>query len=168
MTEGNEDKKISTLEYNSRTVYDCFSNPFTSDFGSPSMHLPLTTIDDRPPPHKRSRYAPDLLPAAISVASEDSVSNLTKNSDSPDILLKNVPKTIHVLNKDVPLKGRVHRGYCCRKHGRKKCYKKTRFYCSTYSDEDKKFYYCQGFSNISLVTRTSFSEHKHSMSLGYG
>ena len=29
--EGNEDKKVSTLEYNNRTVYDCFNNPFTAD-----------------------------------------------------------------------------------------------------------------------------------------
>ena len=50
VAEGNEDKKISTLEYNNRTVYDCFNNPFTADCGSPAMHLPPITIDDRPPP----------------------------------------------------------------------------------------------------------------------
>ena len=50
VAEGNEDKKISTLEYNNRTVYECFNNPFTSDCGSPAMHLPPITIDDRPPP----------------------------------------------------------------------------------------------------------------------
>ena len=47
--EGNEDKKISTLEYNNRKVYDFFNNPFTADCGRPAMHLPTITIDDRPP-----------------------------------------------------------------------------------------------------------------------
>ena len=50
VAEGNKDKKISTLEYNNRTVYDCFNNPFTADCGIPAMHLPPITIDDRPPP----------------------------------------------------------------------------------------------------------------------
>ena len=55
-TEGNVDRQISTLEYNNRTVYECFNDPFTSDFGIPDMHLPPITIDDRPHPHKISRY----------------------------------------------------------------------------------------------------------------
>ena len=50
VAEGNEDKKISTLDYNNRKVYDCFNNPFTDDCGSPAMYLPPITIDDRPPP----------------------------------------------------------------------------------------------------------------------
>ena len=50
VAEGNKDNKISTLEYKNRTVYDCLNNPFTSDCGSPAMHLPPITIDDRPPP----------------------------------------------------------------------------------------------------------------------
>ena len=54
VAEGNKDKKISTLDFNNRTVYDCFNNPFTADCGSTDMHLPPITIDDRPPPHKRS------------------------------------------------------------------------------------------------------------------
>ena len=29
VSEGNVDRNISTLEYNNRTVYDCFNNPFT-------------------------------------------------------------------------------------------------------------------------------------------
>ena len=77
-------------------------------------------------------------------------------------------KTIHVPKKYVPVKGRVHIGYCCRKHGRKICYKNKRFYCSTCSDEDKNFYYCQDFSKINLPTRTCFLEHQHYISLGYG
>ena len=83
------------------------------------MHIPHITIDDRPPPHKMARYAPNLLPATISVASEKSFSNFTTPSYLPDILPTDGPKTLHVLKKDVPVKGRVHRGYCCRKHGRK-------------------------------------------------
>ena len=51
---------------------------------------------------------------------------------------------------------------------RKRCYKNKMFYCSTCSDEDKKFYYCQGFSKISSVTRTCFLKHQHYMSLDYG
>ena len=45
VAEGNKEKKISTLEYNNRTVYNCFNNPFTADFGSPAMHPPPITID---------------------------------------------------------------------------------------------------------------------------
>ena len=33
VAEGNMDKKFLTLEYNNRTVYDCFNNPFTADLG---------------------------------------------------------------------------------------------------------------------------------------
>ena len=138
VSEGNVDKKISTLEYNNRTVDDCFNNSFTGDCDSPAMHLPPITIDDRAPPHKRARYAPDLFPAAISVASENSVSTLTTPSDSPDILPADDHNTLHVMKKDKPYSVRVKRGSCYRKHGRKICYKKTRFYCSTCSDEDKK------------------------------
>ena len=54
--EGNKDKEISTLEYNDRTVYDCFNNPFTADCGSPAMHLPPITIDDSSRPNKRAWY----------------------------------------------------------------------------------------------------------------
>ena len=111
VAKGNEDKKISTLEYNNRTVYECFNNPFTADFGSPAMHLPPITTDDRPPPHKRARYAPNLLPATISVASENSISTLTTPSDLPDILPTDSPKNIHFLKKGLPVKVRVHRGY---------------------------------------------------------
>ena len=111
VAEVNEEKKISTLEYNNRTVYDCFNNPFTADCGSPDMHLPTITIGDKPSPHKRALYSPDLPPAAISFASKNSVSTLTNPSDSPDILPTDGPKTLHVLKKYAHLKGRFHRGY---------------------------------------------------------
>ena len=117
VVEGNKDKKISTLEYNNRTVYECFNNTFTVDCDSPALHLTPITIDDRPPPPKKARYAPNLLPATISVASENSVSTLTTPSDLPDILPYYGHKTIHVLKNGLPVNGHVHRGYCCRKHG---------------------------------------------------
>ena len=76
------------------------------------MHLPPITIDYRsPPPHKRVRYTPYLIPAAISVASENYVSTLTTPSDSPDILPTDDPTTLHAMKKDVPLKVRVSRRY---------------------------------------------------------
>ena len=66
---------------------------------------------------KRARYAPNMLPATIYVASENSVSTLTTPSDLPDILPTDGQKDVHVLKKGLPVNGRDHRGYCCRKHG---------------------------------------------------
>ena len=63
VTEGFLDKKISTLDYNNRTVYECFKNTFTADFGIPDLHLLPITIDDRSCPHKRYQYT-TYLPAA--------------------------------------------------------------------------------------------------------
>ena len=83
------------------------------------MHVPPTTIGDRPCLHKRARYTLDLLPDAISVASENAVSTLTTPFDSPYLLPSDDPNTPHVINKYVPLQGRVQRGYCCRKYGKK-------------------------------------------------
>ena len=81
------------------------------------MNLPPIIIDDRPPPTKRARYAPNLLPATISVASENSVSTLTTTSDLTDILPTDGQKNVHVLKKGLPVNGCVHRGYCYRIHG---------------------------------------------------
>ena len=117
-----------------------------------------------PPTHKRDRYTPDMLPASISVASKNSVSTLTTPSDSMYILPTDDTDTLHVMKKDAPYSCRVKIGYCCRKHGQKRCYKKTRFSCSTCSDKNKKFYYCHGFSRINSETRTCFLEHKCYMS----
>ena len=91
------------------------------------IFLPSPLMID-PLPHKRSRYTPDLIPTAISVDSENYVSTFNTPSDSTYILPNDDPNIIHVMKKSIPLKGRLHRGYCCRKHGRKICYKKTRFY----------------------------------------
>ena len=106
------DKKISSLEYNNRTVYGCFNNPFIADCGSPDFFLTPITIDDIPRLHKRSRYTLDMLPAAISVSSENYCSNLTTPSDSPDLLPTDALTTLYVMKKYVPLKGSVNIGYC--------------------------------------------------------
>ena len=131
------------------------------------MYLPPITIDDNPPPpppHKRAQYAPDLLPAAISVASENSVSTLTTPSDSPYILPTDDPNILHVVKKSVPLLGRVKIVYWCRKHDQKRCYKNTNFSCSTYSNKSNKFCYCHRFSSINSETRTCFLGHSYVMS----
>ena len=158
------DKKIATLEHKKRMVYECFNNPFTYEFGSPDLHLPPITIDDRSCPHKIARYTPDLIPVSISVASGNYIITLTNPSDSPYIFTSDDPNTLHVMKNYFTFLGRMHRGYFCRKHGQKICYKKTRFYCSTYSDKNKKFYYCHEFSMIISETRTCFLVHQHYMS----
>ena len=117
-------------EYNKRTVYDCFNNSFPADYGSPDLNLPPIIIDDISFPHKISRYTPDLLPAAISVASKNCVSILTTPSDSPLILILPSDDTnpTYAMKKYEPYRGRVKIGYCYRKHDEKRYYKKGRFY----------------------------------------
>ena len=83
VSEGKFDRKITTREYNNRTVYYCFNNSFASDFGHPALKLFTITIDDRPSLHKRDRYTPYLLPATISVDYEKYVSNLNTHYYSP-------------------------------------------------------------------------------------
>ena len=161
-------KQISTLEYNNRAVYDCFNNPFIADFSIPDLHRSPITIDDRPSLHKISRCTPDLLPAAISVASKNSFSTLTTPSYLIDLLPSYYTNYLHVTKIYLPFKGRVNRSYCCRKHGQIGCCKKTRFYCSTCSDMKNRIYYCHGFSMISSGTRTWFLEHQHYISQLFG
>ena len=115
VAEGNYDRRISTLEYNNRTVYDCFNSPFTYDFVRPYLNLPPITFDNRPHPHKRVCYTPDLLLADIFVASENTFSTLITPYDSPDLLPSDDTNNLHVMKIDVPVLGKVHRGYCCRK-----------------------------------------------------
>ena len=81
------------------------------------INLQSPLMIDAPPP-KRARYAPNLLPATIYVASEKSVSTLTITSDLPDTLPTDGLEIIHVLRKGMPVNGRFHRGYCCRKHSK--------------------------------------------------
>ena len=164
VAEGNLDSKFSTLEYNNRTFYDWFKNPFTDDFGRPALNLPPITFDDRPRPHKRAQYKPGLLPAAIYVAYEDYVSTSTTPSVFPYLLPSDDPNILHVMKKGVSLLWRMKIGYCCRKHDQKTFHRKTRFYCSTYSDKSKTFYYCRGFSRIDSETRNCFLEHQHYIS----
>ena len=71
ISERSADKKLSTREYKRRTVYDCLNNTFPSDFVILDLNLPPIAIDDRLQLDKRAWYAPDLLPDAISVASEN-------------------------------------------------------------------------------------------------
>ena len=87
ISEESVDKKISTGEYNNRTFYDCYNKPFTDDFGRPAFNSPPIIIDARTRPYKRSRYTPDLLLGAITVASEHFVNTFTIPSDSPQTLL---------------------------------------------------------------------------------
>ena len=54
VSEGNVDRKISTLDYNNRTVYDYSNNPFTYEFVSPDLNLPPVTFDYRTCLKKRS------------------------------------------------------------------------------------------------------------------
>ena len=100
-------------EYNNRTVYDCFNYHFPIDCGIPDLNLPTITIDDRPLRDKISRYTPDILPSAISVASEKYVCTLTTSSDSPQLCLltSDDPNPIHVTKKYEPYRGRAKIGY---------------------------------------------------------
>ena len=78
-------------------------------------------VPNRPRLDKRSRYTPDLIPAAISVDYENSVSTLTTPSDSPQLLLltSDDPNPCHAMKKDEPCRGRVKMGYCSRKCDKK-------------------------------------------------
>ena len=68
------------------------------------MHIPPITIDEIPLPQKRAWYTPDLLPAAIYVASGNSVSNLSTPFDSPDILSTDDTNTLHLIKNICPWK----------------------------------------------------------------
>ena len=118
VAEGNVDKKTSILEYKNRSDYECFNNPFTAKSGSPDLHLLLITIDYRSRMHKRSCYTPDLLPGFIFVAFGNYVSTLTTPSDSPQLLILpyDDTKPTYASNKYDPYRGRMKRGYCCRKN----------------------------------------------------
>ena len=164
IAEENVDRNISTLQYNNSTVYDCFNNHCTDEFGSPALNIPPITFDYIPCPHKRARYTPYLLPAAISIASENSFSTLTTPSVSPDLLLSYDTNNLYVMKKYVPFLGRVKRLYYCSKHDQNICLKNKRLYCSTCSDKNNKFHCCHGISRINSETSTCFLEHQHSMS----
>ena len=115
------DKKMSTREYNHRTVYDLVSYLFTSDCGSSYLNPPPNTIDDRPRLQKISRYITDMLQATIYVAYENSVDTLTTTSDASQLLIvpSDYPNPPQETNKNEPYYRRVKRGYCYRKHDEK-------------------------------------------------
>ena len=73
VAEVNADKKISTLDYNNRTFYECLYNSFIEECGSPDLNLPPNTIDNIPRLHKIDHYTLDLIPDSISVASGSSL-----------------------------------------------------------------------------------------------
>ena len=75
-------------------------------------------IDDSFRPNKRSRYTPNPLPAAIYVASENSVSTLTTLSDSPQVIALNyyAPNTDHNTMRKKPGHATEKIGYCSRRH----------------------------------------------------
>ena len=150
------DRKISTLEYNNRTVYECFNNSFTDEFGIPDLNLHPVTFYYRPCPHKRSCHTPDLILYVISVASKFSLSTFTTPSDSSDLLPSDDPNALHVIKEYVPFLHRVKIGYCCRKHDQKRYYKNTRLYLSTLSDKKKKVSYFHKFSRINSDTSNFF------------
>ena len=129
VSKGNLDKEIPMREYNNRKVYDCFNNPFLDDFGSPSFNLPTITIHDIPLPRKIYHYTPDMIPDTISAASENSVSNFTTPSDSPQlhILTSHYPNPPHGMKKYEPYSGRVKRGYNYSKRD-EKYYTKRQYY----------------------------------------
>ena len=109
--------------------YYCFNDPFLDHVGSPDLNLPPITIDDIPLPDKISHYNPDLLPDAISVASEKYVSNLTTPYYSPQVIVLTYddPNPHYVMKNYNPFRGIVKRVYCNRKLYGEKCYKKTGF-----------------------------------------
>ena len=158
ISEESVDKKFSIIEYKNRMVFDWFDNPFTDDCGIPSYNPPPITIYDRPLPHKRSRYTPDLLPDVIYAASERYDSTLATPSDSPWLLLQTSgdPTPPHSMNKYDPYRGKVKIGYFYRKHDEKRFYKHTRLYFSTSYDKYKKLYHCHGFSVINSERMNCF------------
>ena len=126
VSEGDVDKKNSTIFYNNRKFYECSNDPFPAYFGSPDLNLPPINVDGRPRSHKRAHYAQDMLPYTIYVASENSVGTFTTPSDSPLLLImpSDYPNLPHAMNKDEPYRERVKIIYCSRKNDEKICYER--------------------------------------------
>ena len=156
------DRKISKRYYNNMMVYDCFDNPFTYKFGSPSLNLLPITFDDIPRLHKRARYNPDLLSAARSVASENSFSTLTTPSDFPDLFPSYDTNTLHVMNMDVTLIGRLKRGYYCRNCNTRDS-TEIQGYIASHALIRKRSLLLSLVFRINSETKTFFLEHQFSM-----
>ena len=142
VSEENMDNKISTKEYNNRTFYDCFNNPFTADFGILALNLPPITIGDRPSSQKRARYTqiwfhiPSMLPLKTLLVIWPPLL-IFHNSLSYLLIIRtiampwrNMSPTMAGCKEDTAL-GNTMKNIC---------YKNTRFYCSMWSDKDKKMY----------------------------
>ena len=142
------------------TVYEWFNNTFTDEFVILALNLPPDNFDDRPRPHKRSRYTTNMLPASISVASENYFSTLTTPYDSPYLLTYDYPNAIYVMNMDVPFLGMLHIGYYCKKNNKKDSTKLQGSIDPHDLIRTPIFKYCHGFSRIDLYTRTFFLEHQ--------
>ena len=99
-------------------IYYLLNNPFTADCGSPALNINPITIDDITSMNNRYRYTPDLIPAAISVASENFVGTLATPYDSPPPLLipYDDPILPHEMRKDQPYCVRVKIRYCSKKY----------------------------------------------------
>ena len=110
------DKRTPTIDYNNRTVYECFNNPFTADFVSPVFNIPPITIDNRTNLQKIYHYTPNMIPDVISVAYENSVGTLINFSDSPRIFLLPSDNTYppHAMKKDDNYRVKMTIGYCFR------------------------------------------------------
>ena len=82
-------------------------NTFSDYCVSSDFNLTPINIDDRPRPDKGYQYTPDMLPAAISVASEN-IFTLTTPSDSLQLLIITTDDTNshHATNK--------YESYCVR------------------------------------------------------
>ena len=83
VTQGNVDREVSTLDYNKMTVYHYFNNIFTYEFCIPYLNVPHINFDDKSDLHERACYIPDLIPDAISVASDNTFNTFTTPFDSP-------------------------------------------------------------------------------------
>ena len=131
ISEQSNNKTIPMKEYNNRTVYDCFNNPFLVYGGSPALNLSTLTIGDSPCPKTISQYTSDPLPDAIYVTSGNYDSTLTILSEFPQFPVFNYynPDTEHTIMSDNPLRVREKRGYGSRFHDGKIRYKKPRLYC---------------------------------------
>ena len=93
-------------------VYDCFNNHFPADCSIPALNISPITIDDRIHPDKRDRYTPDMLPAAIFVASEKYGGTFTTRYNYPQfiVLTSHGPNCHHAIKKYNPVHGRAKRG----------------------------------------------------------
>ena len=116
-----EDKKIPTIEYNGRTVYECFNNTFPDNVGIPNFNFLTVTIDDRPRPDTRAWYNPYLLPDKISASSKTYGSTFTNPYGSPQVLVitSDDPKPHRAMNKDNPFHISVKIGHCSKRRNKK-------------------------------------------------